>query len=218
MNTAKPKKRKKTQKRKKLVCRSRGRVQEDSPILLNIRSNNSLFSIHSIFQVYIYNQQNTFSDVLNARKPFVSNFFGGSSPKKVQKRWGLHCQRWDYAEVHHEVTDAPFSELFITRKMKLPSSKKDNPNVSLEIVDRTNCHRRTALKNDYLEKKKHILEKTLLSKTTKRLHQRLLKNLFFPENLFNNALFVELPFRWIQSLPWLYRWLKSRSGNKSLIS
>ena len=38
--------------------------------------------------------------------------------------------------------------------------KRANPNVSLEIVDRPIYHRGTALKSDYHEKRKHILEQT----------------------------------------------------------
>ena len=77
--------------------------------------------MHSIFsnvEVYINNQQIYNSNGLYAHKFYISNIFMViiSEYKGV-----LHCEGYDYEEFRDEIMEAPLSEPFFTRRMKLLS-------------------------------------------------------------------------------------------------
>ena len=95
-----------------------GTAEDDVPVLLVTHVNNILHSIFSNLEVYINNQQIYNSNGLYADKSFTSNNFKGaiSEYKRV-----LHCEGYDYEEFHDEIMEAPLSEPFFTRRMKMLS-------------------------------------------------------------------------------------------------
>ena len=67
----------------------------------------------------INNQQNYKSNGLYAQKSYISNNFKRTiSEHKI----GLHYKGYDYEEFHDEVMEAPSSEPFFTRRMKMLSA------------------------------------------------------------------------------------------------
>ena len=68
--------------------------------------------------MYVNNQQTYNSNGLYAYKAYISNNFKGaiSEYKRV-----LHCEGYDYEEFPDEITEAPLSETFFTRRKKMLS-------------------------------------------------------------------------------------------------
>ena len=93
-------------------------VEEDDPVPLVTHVKNILHSIFSNVEVYINNQQIYNSNGLYAHKSYISNNFKGA----VSEYKGvLHCEGYDYEEFPDEITEAPLSEPFFTRRMKMLS-------------------------------------------------------------------------------------------------
>ena len=77
--------------------------------------------MHSIFsnvEVYINNQQIYNSKGLYAHKSYISNNFKGAIS---EYKGVLHCEGYDYEEFPDEIMEAPLSEPFFTRRMKMLS-------------------------------------------------------------------------------------------------
>ena len=93
-------------------------AEEDAPVPLITHVNNILHSIFSNIEVYIKNQQIYNSKGLYAHKFYISNNFKGATSgyKGV-----LHCEGYDYEEFPDETMEAPLSEPFFTRRMKMLS-------------------------------------------------------------------------------------------------
>ena len=92
--------------------------EEEVPVPLVTHVNNILHSIFSNVEVYINNQQIYNSRGLYAHKSHISNNFKGA----VSEYKGvLHCEGYDYEEFPDEIMEAPLSEPFFTRRMKMLS-------------------------------------------------------------------------------------------------
>ena len=91
---------------------------EEEPLSLVTHENNILHSKFSNVEVYISNQQIYYSNGLYAHKSYISNNLKGAifEYKRV-----LHCEGSDYEEFPDEIMEAPLSEPFLTRRMKLLS-------------------------------------------------------------------------------------------------
>ena len=77
--------------------------------------------MHSIFpnvEVYINNQQIYNFNGLYAHKACISNNFKGANS---EYKGVLHCEGYDYEEFPDEIMEAPLSEPFFTRRMKILS-------------------------------------------------------------------------------------------------
>ena len=92
--------------------------EQEAPVPLFINVNNLWYSILSNVEVYLHNQQIYNSNKLNPCKSYISNNFKGviSEYKGV-----LHCEGYDYEQFLDELMEAPLSEPFSTRKMKMLS-------------------------------------------------------------------------------------------------
>ena len=93
-------------------------TSEEAPVPLVTQVNNTLHSIFSNVEVYYRNQQIYNSNGLYAHKPYLSNTFKGAIS---ENRGVLHCKGYDYEEVPDEVMEAPLSEPFFLRRMKMLS-------------------------------------------------------------------------------------------------
>ena len=92
--------------------------EEEAPVPLVTHVNNILHSIFSNVEVYINNQQIYNSNGLYAHKSYISNNFNGA----ISEYMGvLHCEGYDYDELPDEIMEAPLSEPFFTRRMKMLS-------------------------------------------------------------------------------------------------
>ena len=91
-------------------------VEGDLPVPLVTHVNNIFHSIFSNVEVYINNQQIYNSNGLYAHKSYISNIFKGATS---EYKGVLHCEGYDYEEVPDELTEAPLSEPFFTRRMKI---------------------------------------------------------------------------------------------------
>ena len=80
--------------------------------------NNNLHSILSNVEVYTNNQQIYNSNGLYAQKSYISNNFKGAIS---EYKGVLHCEGYDYEEFPDENMQAPLSEPFFTRRMKMLS-------------------------------------------------------------------------------------------------
>ena len=91
-------------------------AEEEAPVPLVTHVNNILQSIFSNVEVYINNQQISNSNGLYAHKTYISNNFKGtiSEDKGVS-----HCEGYDYEEFPDEIMEAPLSEPFFTKRMKM---------------------------------------------------------------------------------------------------
>ena len=91
-------------------------AEDDPPVLLVTHVNNILYSIFSNAEFYINNQQIYNSNRLNAHKSYISNNSEGaiSDYKGV-----LHFEVYDYEELPEQILEAPLSEPFFTRRIKL---------------------------------------------------------------------------------------------------
>ena len=93
-------------------------LEEDDPVPLVTHVNNILHSIFSKVEVYINNQQTYKSNGLYAHKFYISNNFKGAIS---EYKGVLHCEASDYEEFPDEIMEAPLSEPFFTRRMKMLS-------------------------------------------------------------------------------------------------
>ena len=93
-------------------------AEENAAVRFITHVNKILQSIFSNVEVYINNQQIYNSNGLYAHKINISNNFKGaiSDHKGV-----LHCEGYDYEEFPDEIMEAPLSEPFFTRRMKMLS-------------------------------------------------------------------------------------------------
>ena len=89
---------------------------DEKPVPLVTHVNNILHSIFSNVEVYINNQQIYNSNGLYAHKSYISNNFKGAIS---EYKGVLHCARYDYEELPEEIMEAPLSEPFFTRRMKM---------------------------------------------------------------------------------------------------
>ena len=112
-------------------------AEEDTPVPLNTHVNNILHSICSNVEVYINNQQTYNSNGLYAHKSFISNNFKAaiSDYKRV-----LHCEGYDYEEFPDEIVEAPLSEPFFTRRMKMPDGFMLYGKVGIDFFSTLNCY------------------------------------------------------------------------------
>ena len=93
-------------------------AEEDDPVPLVTHVNNILHSMFSDVEVYINIQQIYNSNGLHAHKSYISNNFKGS----ISEYKGiLHCEGYDYEEFPDEIMEAPLSEPFFTKRMKMHS-------------------------------------------------------------------------------------------------
>ena len=68
--------------------------------------------------MYINNQQIYNSNGLHAHKSYISNNFKGAIS---EYKGVLHCEGYDYEEFPDEIMEAPMSQPFFTRRMKILS-------------------------------------------------------------------------------------------------
>ena len=68
--------------------------------------------------MYINNQRIFNSKGLYAHKSYIYNNFKGAIS---EYKGVLHCKRYDYEKLPDEIMEAPLSEAFFTRRMKLLS-------------------------------------------------------------------------------------------------
>ena len=89
---------------------------EEEAVSLVTHLKNILHSIFSNVEVYINNQQIYNSNGLYAHKSYTSNNFMGA----ISEHKGVvHCEGYDYEEFPDEIMEAPLSEPFFTRRMKM---------------------------------------------------------------------------------------------------
>ena len=91
-------------------------AEEDAPVPLTTNVNNILHSTFSNVEMYINNQQIYNSNGFYAHKSYISNNFKGTFS---QYKGVLHCEGYDYEEFPDEIMEAPLSESFFTRRMKM---------------------------------------------------------------------------------------------------
>ena len=91
---------------------------DEEPVPLVTHENNILHSIFSNVEVYNKNQQVYNSNGLYTHKSYISNNFKGAIS---EYKGALHCEGYDYEEFLDEIMEAPLSEPFFTRRMKLLS-------------------------------------------------------------------------------------------------
>ena len=93
-------------------------AEEDDPVPHVTHVNNILHSIFSNVEVYINNQQIYNSNGLYAHKSYFSNNFKGAIS---EYKGVLYCEGYDYEEFPDGIMEAPLSESFFTRRMKMLS-------------------------------------------------------------------------------------------------
>ena len=91
---------------------------EEAPVPLVTHVNNILHSIFSNVEGYINNQQTYNSNGLYAHKSYISNKFKGAI---FEHKGLLHCEGYDYEELPDEIMEAPLSDPFFTRRVKMLS-------------------------------------------------------------------------------------------------
>ena len=91
-------------------------AEEEAPVPLVTHVNNILHSIFSNVEVYINNQQIFNFNGLYAHRSYISNNFKGAIS---EYKGVLHCEVYDYEEFPDEIMEAPLSEPFFTRRMKM---------------------------------------------------------------------------------------------------
>ena len=95
---------------------------EEEAVPLVTHVNNIFHSIFSNVEVSINNQQIYNSNGLYALKSYISNNFKGAIS---EYKGVLHCEGYDYEEFPDEIMEAPLSESFLTRRMKMFSRPDD---------------------------------------------------------------------------------------------
>ena len=93
-------------------------TSEEEPVPLVALVNNILHSVFSNVEVYINNQQIYNSNGMYAHKSYISNNFKGAIS---EYKGVLHCEGYDYEDFPDEFMEAPWSEPFFTRRMKMLS-------------------------------------------------------------------------------------------------
>ena len=93
-------------------------AEEDAPVCLVTHVNNTLHSIFTNVAVYTNNQQIYNSNGSYAHKSYISKNFKGAI---FEHKGVLHCEGYDYEELPDEFMEAPLSEPFFTRRMKVLS-------------------------------------------------------------------------------------------------
>ena len=93
-------------------------AEEDAPFPFINLVNIILRSIFSNVEVYINNKQIYNSNALYAHKCYISNSFRGAI---FEYKGVLHFEGYDYEEFPDEFMEAPLSEPFFTRRMKMLS-------------------------------------------------------------------------------------------------
>ena len=93
-------------------------LAEEEPVPLVTHVNNFLHSFFSNVEVYINNQQIYNSNGLYAHKSYISNNFKGAIS---EYKGVLYCEGYDDEEFPDEVMEAPLSEPFFSRRMKIIS-------------------------------------------------------------------------------------------------
>ena len=93
-------------------------AEEDDPVPLVTLVNKILHSISSNVEVYINNQQIYNSNGLYALKSCISNNFKAAIS---EYKGVLHCEGYDYEVFPDETMEAPLSEPFFTRRMRMLS-------------------------------------------------------------------------------------------------
>ena len=96
--------------------------EEDAPVPPVTHVNNILHSILSNVEVYNNKQQMYKFKDLYAHKSCISNNFKGAI---TENRGVLHCEGYDYEEFFDQIVEAPLSEPFFTRRMKMFSRPDD---------------------------------------------------------------------------------------------
>ena len=93
-------------------------AEEEAPVCLVTHVNNVLHSIFSNVEVYINNQQ-----IYNSNGWFAHKFYLPNNFKRAvsENKGVLHCEGYDYEEFPDEIMEAPLSEPFFTRRMKMLS-------------------------------------------------------------------------------------------------
>ena len=91
---------------------------EEAPVPLVTHVNNILHSIFSNVEVYINNQQIYNSYGLYAHKSYISNIFKGAIS---EYKGVLNCEGYDFEDFPDEIMEAPLSEPFFSRRMKILS-------------------------------------------------------------------------------------------------
>ena len=91
---------------------------EEEAVPLVTQVNKILQSIFSNVEVYINNQKIYNSNGLYAHKSYISNNFKGAIS---ENKGVLHCEGYDYEEFLDEIMEAPLSEPFFTKRMKMLS-------------------------------------------------------------------------------------------------
>ena len=93
-------------------------AEEEAPVPLVTHVHNILHSICSNIEMYINNQQIYNSNGLYTLKSYISNNF----KEAISEYNGvLHCEGYDSEEFPDEIMEAPLSEPFFTRRMKMLS-------------------------------------------------------------------------------------------------
>ena len=93
-------------------------AEEDVPVPLVTHINNILHSIFSNVEVCISKQQIYNSNGSYEHKSYISNNFKGAIS---EYKGVLHCEGYDYEEFPDEIMEAPLSEPFLTRRLKILS-------------------------------------------------------------------------------------------------
>ena len=93
-------------------------ADEEAPVPLVTHVNNILHTIFSNVEVYINIQQIYNSNGLYAHKSYTSNNFKGANS---EYKGVLHYKGYHYEELSDEIMEAPLSEPFFTRRMKMLS-------------------------------------------------------------------------------------------------
>ena len=94
------------------------KTAEDAPVPPVTHVNDKLHSIFCNVEVFINNQQIYNSNGLYAHKTYNSNNFKGAIS---EYKGVLHWEGYDYEEFPDEIMEAPLSEPFSTRRMKMHS-------------------------------------------------------------------------------------------------
>ena len=93
--------------------------EQEAPAPLVTHLNNNFHSVFSNVEVYNSNQQIKISNGLYAYKSYIFNNF----KEAIYEHEGiLHLEGYDFEEFFDEITEAPLSEPFLTRRMKMFSS------------------------------------------------------------------------------------------------
>ena len=91
-------------------------VEEDASFPLVTHVINILHLIFFNVEVYLNNQQIYNSTGLYVHKSYLSNNFKGAIS---EYKGVMHCEGYDYEELLDEIMEAPLSEPFFTRRMKM---------------------------------------------------------------------------------------------------